>query len=152
MMNSSYCDAAIGYADGNYWTMVLGRKSGVYDCPDDPAPAPEPDPDPDPAPDPAPEPDHDSESGGQSCEELADMICSQCPGMCEQDPEMRETIEEMCETNQMQQCSSDPDEAPNDNAGNDASGTADTGTSASSGGGGGGCFIKIIDSLRYPLH
>lgn len=40
MMNASYCDIGVGWANGNYWTLVVGRQRGVTDCPDEPDPPP----------------------------------------------------------------------------------------------------------------
>jgi hypothetical protein len=40
MLNAAYCDAGVGYASytdsqyHHYWTLVIGKQSGVSECPD----------------------------------------------------------------------------------------------------------------------
>lgn len=59
MLNAAYCDAAVGYASStnaqyrHYWTLDLGKQSGVSECPDaEPLPDPDSDSEEDIEPDP----------------------------------------------------------------------------------------------------
>jgi hypothetical protein len=67
--------------------MVLGRKSGVYGCLDEPEPD-EPN-----EPDEPDEPEHDE----QSCEQLVETFCEKFPNICEEYPTVADKMLDRCE-------------------------------------------------------